>query len=563
MKFFASSAVRAVSVLAVFAALAVSCGKEAEPVTPGGGKAEPSNPEPEPELAAYEVEASDATTFSVNVNVRMLEPDVEFYAGVVMKAEYDKLGSDAALIERDIQEFHDMAELYEQDYATFVKEQVVYTSDVTGSIKDLVGDTEYYVYAFTLDADYLGGKGLVKTAFRTLKAEPVNCRFSIDVSDVTSVSASIRVTPSDASCSYFYNYLTLDEYNSDEYGGDKGIVARNVELIRGAVEIYKMMGYDASFSTFLSTGEQSEQAKSLRAGTEYVVFAFGLDPSGTGTTDVYRQTFRTSEPEPSSMTFKGTVYDLKFNGARIQFTPSTDDETYFTDCMDWETFSQFKDDKDITSWVLSEAGSSIDSYLAKGTHVVDASDILVSKTKYVAYAFGYNGGATTGVTAVEFTTPEMPTGSGVTVGIDCKVVDGEKYGPDYAGVDVVALTFSPSVAAEHWYSAVYRNLDGFDEYDIIEALRMKGSKDRKESAFPLQDTDVVVAAVAVDASGRAGALNRVVVKPDGSFSRSVSLKSVRFCNKGVRPASDEHAGSASLNSLPGRLSSIFVKYGNL
>ena len=553
---FIKFAVRVVSALAVFAALAVSCAKEVEPVTPGGGNGEPSKPEPEPELASYEVEAADMTTYSVSVNVRMLDADLEYYAGIVSKAEYDKLGSDAALIDSDIDYFHEMAELYGEDYTTFVKEQFVYTDDIAGSIDDLSGDTEYYVYAFTLDSDYLGGKGLVKTAFRTLEVEPVDCSFEIEVSDITSVSAGIKVTPSDNSCSYFYNYLSAAEYYGEEYGGDDGIIAKNIELIRGAVEIYQMMGKDASFATFLAAGEDSSAAKQLRAGTEYVVFAFGLDPSGTGTTSVFKKTFTTTEPEPSSMTFKGAVYDLKFNGAKIQFTPSTDEETYFTDCMDWETFSKFKDYKDITSWVLSEAGESIDSYLAQGTHVVDASDILVSKTKYVAYAFGYNGGATTGVTTVEFTTPEMPTGSGVTVGIDCQIVDGAKYGAEYAGKKVAALTFSPSVATEHWYTGVYRNLDGFDEYDIIEALRMKGTVDQKEAAFPLQETDVVVAAVAFDAAGRAGALNRLTVKPDGTVTKTVSMKSVRFHN-GSKPVVSELTISANpAGALSGRLSSV-------
>lgn len=549
---FKTTAVRAVSALAVFAALAASCAKEVEPTTPAGkpGTTTPST-DPEPELAAYEISVDNVTTWSVDVGIRMLDADLKYYAGIVSKEEYDKLGSDAALIDSDIAYFHEMAELYEEDYTTFVTEQFIYTDDITGVINDLYGETEYYAYAFTLDADYSGGKGLVKTAFKTLKAEPLDCTFGIEVSDVSSVTAGIKVTPSDNGCSYFYNYLTADEYNN-EYGGDEGIIGKNIELIRGAVEIYRMAGYNASFSTFLSAGESSGQAKSLRAGTEYVVFAFGLDPSGTATTGVYKRTFTTTEPEPSSMTFTGVVYDLKFNGAKIQFTPSTDDETYFTDCMDWETFSKFKDDKEITSWVLSEAGESIDSYLTQGTHVVDASDILVSKTRYVAYAFGYNGGATTGVTTVEFTTPEMPTGSGVTVGIECRVVDGSSYGQQYAGQKVAALTFSPSVAAEHWYTGVYKSLDGFGEYDIIEALRMKGSEDRKESAFLLQSTDVIVAAVAFDASGRAGALSRLTVKSDGTVSKSVSLKSVTLRKGNVPDVSGKAIPAESAASFQGR-----------
>ena len=142
------------------------------------------------------------------------------------------------------------------------------------------------------------------------------------------------------------------------------------------------------------------------------------------------------------------------------------------------------------------------------------------------------------------------------MGIDCKIVDGSKYGAEYAGQKVAALTLSPSVAAEHWYSGVYRNLDGFKEYDIIEALRMKGTKDEKDLAFPLQDTDVVVAAVAFDASGRAGALNRLVVKADGTLSKSVSLKSVRFYGTDSRSERGPATAAKSETALSGRLSAF-------
>ena len=55
--------------------------------------------------------------------------------------------------------------------------------------------------------------------------------------------------------------------------------------------------------------------------------------------------------------------------------------------------SKFKSDKELTDWVISEAGNSISTFLVQGYHEVDATEILVSKTKYVAYAFGYKGGA--------------------------------------------------------------------------------------------------------------------------------------------------------------------------
>lgn len=528
---FQTSAVRAASALAAFAVLALSCAKTAEPTTPGGDRPGPTpQPEPEPELAAYSVSASEVTTSSAKIQVTMLEADLEYYAGIVTKAEYERLGTDAALIEDRVAYFHEMAELYETDYTEYVKETFAYAEDLEGSIEDLNGDSEYYVYAFTLSPDYLGGKGLVKTLFRTLKAEPVDCSFSFEVSELSSRTATVKVTPSNKECTYFWDCVSAKEYAS--YGGDEGIIAKNVELIRGAVKIYKMAGYDINFSYFLESGEDSDSFKSLVSGTEYIVFAFGLDPSGTGTTQVYRTSFTTGSVEPSSMTFTGRAYEIKFNGAKILFTPSTDDETYFTDCMDWETFSKFKSDKEITDWVISEAGSSIESFLVSGEHVVDASELLASKTKYVAYAFGYNGGATTGVTTVEFTTPEMPTGSGVTVGIDCQIVDGAKYGAAYAGKKVAEITLAPSAAAEHWYCGTYKSLDGYDDYNAIEAIRMNGYKDHKTLAFPLSGTEVTVAAVAFDYSGKAGVLNRIKVGADGTVTKSATLKSLRLGRKG-------------------------------
>lgn len=131
-------------------------------------------------------------------------------------------------------------------------------------------------------------------------------------------------------------------------------------------------------------------------------------------------------------------------------------------------------------------------------------------------------------------------------------MDGSSYGQQYAGQKVAALTFSPSVAAEHWYTGVYKSLDGFGEYDIIEALRMKGSEDRKESAFLLQSTDVIVAAVAFDASGRAGALGRLTVKSDGTVSKSVSLKSVTLRKGNVPDVSGKAIPAESAASFQGR-----------
>ena len=495
-----NAVVRAMSALAAVVFLASSCGNDS-PAQPD------PDPVPEPELQAYMIEVADVTTWTAGISVTPQKEDAKYYMGAVSRHEYDSLGSDAALVEMEIGKIHDVADLYEVDYASYAgKKSISGRHSIT--VDGLLSDTDYYAFAFTFSDDFTFGSDLVKCSFHTQKVQKVNCTFSIEVGNVTKGGADISVTPSDGGCYYFWDYLTASEYK--KYGGDAGIAEVNVSLIRRAVEIYQMAGYDKSFADFLNKGKASQSASGLVGGTDYVVFAFGVDPSGVITTDLATKAFRTEEPEPSALTFKTELFELKFNGAKIGFTPSNDNETYFTDCMDYETFSKFGSDKEVIEWVLSEAGSSISSFLAQGYHVVDASDMLASETRYVAYAFGYDKGATTGLTTVEFTTPAMPTGSGVSVKIEYEIVDAGTISPAYEGKTALSVSLTPSVAAEHWYAAMFRSLDGYDDNSIIEALQARGYKDKEKLAFLIEPGETyILAAVAVDPSGRAGALNRV------------------------------------------------------
>ena len=500
-------AARGFSALAAAIFLASGCGKESADPSP-----EPDpTPEPEPEIPCYTIAVTDITTWSAKLAVSPQKSGLKYYSGIVSKHIADSLGSDPELIKYEIGKIKEAAELYETDYQEFVKGYIKEGSS-TVPLNGFLSDTDYLAYAFTFSDDRLTGQDLEKTAFRTSKVTPVDCSFTIDVSNVTKNTADIKVTPSNDGCEFFWDYVSASDY--EKYGGDNSIVATNVDLIRRAVEIYQMAGYSKSFKDFLSAGPVAGTAKGLQGGREYVIVAFGMDPSGTSTTGIFKKTFTTVKPESSSLTFKTEVFDLKFNGAKIAFTPSNDNETYFTDCMDYETFSQFKSGDEVINWVLDQAGSSITSYLAQGYHEVDASELLASKTKYVAYAFGYNGGPTTGLTKVEFTTPEMPTGSEVSVKVEYKIVDAGTLNPEYAGQTALSLGITPSPAAEHWYVGVFQdNLSGFNDATIIEALQARGYKDRNELALIVKEgQSYTIAAVATDPSGIAGTLTKIEVK---------------------------------------------------
>lgn len=497
------SAAKVTLALAVCAAISLSCDKK-----------ETESPLPQPSLpektVEFEIKTSDVTTWSAKLEITPSEDSAPYYYGVISKDDYEALKTDDALISSAIEHLQEVAALYESDYTAIAKSKA--SVGAVSAVKDgFSSETDYYAYAFAFSEDYLRGNSLVKTAFRTGKVESVDCSFSIDITGVGATTAKISVTPTNGDCYYFCDFVTAEEY--EKYGGDGGIIQSNAELIRSALEIYEMAGYSKSVTDFLEKGNSSFESTKLKAETDYVVFAFGMDPSCTGTTGVTKKSFRTTAAEQSSLTFNTGLYELKFNGAKIAFTPSNDEETYFTDCMDYETFSKFKSDKELTDWVISEAGNSISTFLVQGYHEVDATEILVSKTKYVAYAFGYKGGATTGVTKVEFTTPEMPMGSSVSVKVSYEIVDASVYGEIYAGKKAVKLDMEPSVSATHWFVGTFTSLDGHSDYDTIEALQMKGYKDKKELAFIKEDgKKYIVAAVAVDPSGKAGPLVKIPVE---------------------------------------------------
>lgn len=509
--------VRACMAPAAVLFMAVSCGKDS-PSEPAPGP----EPEPEPEVPAYNIEVGNVTTWSAEISVAAEDPAAAYWCGAVSRHVYDSLGSDAALVEMEVRKLKEVADLYDMDYSSYVGTKVR-KGDCLLAVDGFMAETDYYAFAFTFSDDFMSGSDVCRTLFTTSKVQAVECSFDISVGNVTKSGAEIKIVPSDQSCTYFCDYVTMAEYRN--YGGDDGVAAANVSLIRRAVEIYKMAGYDKSFSDFLNSGTVVARPADLVSGADYAVFAFGLDPSGTVTTEVAVKEFHTEDPEPSSLTFRTELFDLKFNGAKIGFTPSNDEEKYFTDCMDYETFSKFGSEQEVIAWVLSQAGSSISSFLAQGYHVVDASDLLVSETRYVAYAFGYDNGATTGLTTVEFTTPAMPTGSGVSVKVDWQLVDAGTLNPSYEGSTALYVTLTPSPAAEHWFAGMFTALDGYAENDVIEALQARGYKDKKNLAFIVEPGKTyILAAVAVDPSGTAGALTRidVEVSPASSALRAMS-----------------------------------------
>lgn len=149
------------------------------------------------------------------------------------------------------------------------------------------------------------------------------------------------------------------------------------------------------------------QYKPLVGSSEYVAVVFGVDAKGARTTGIAHIVQRTADPQQSDMTVEITAHSITFNGAKVLFEPSDASATYFTDVIDYETYATFGSDDELIRRMVDTAGDSMSAYLTKGRHTVDCTNMLLADTKYVAYCFGFDNGATTRIFKQEFTTGEL------------------------------------------------------------------------------------------------------------------------------------------------------------
>lgn len=464
----------------------------------------------------------NVTSSSAHLTITPNYDTYRYFYDVVKKSDYEAWGGDANTITQNI-------EYIEQAIWIFAMQGYDYTYDSFTDIgakettyNSLVPSTEYVFFAFGLDSNGNPTSPLAKQEFETSPFEATeDCTFDVTFSEVTSTSMNIDIKPSNPSTRYYVGMCQASNLNS--YSPD--------ELAQQFIDSENNIGTDWANTEFVFTGEQSLNSTDdlfydpLIGNTEYAVVVFGIDENGERTTDVAIERQRTASPQQSQMTFSIFVNSVTVNGAKVVFLPSTDEETYFTDVMDYETFSKFTSDDEIVNNILDKIGSSINAYLTSGQHTVDCSNMLVANTRYVAYCFGYNNGVTTRVFSQEFTTEELKTGSDAAVAINYTIEDGSYYG--YSGYGVIFISMTPNATAKKWYAAPFKSLDGVDDATLTQALMANGYESQSELGLYAEwDTTLHFATVATDSNGTAGIPSRydIAISQDAIATIPMSLR---------------------------------------
>ena len=132
--------------------------------------------------------------------------------------------------------------------------------------------------------------------------------FTIQLSNITSSSVYMAVTPSNNTDTYFFDVVpksVMNHYTTPE--------AFAADYVSQLISLYEQ--YDLVFADALSQGEDAWQYElgDLEANTEYNAIAFGVTPEGTITTKVTMESFRTLEQVKGDKAFNNLSYGYYTN----------------------------------------------------------------------------------------------------------------------------------------------------------------------------------------------------------------------------------------------------------
>ncbi len=336
--------------LAIFAMVAImspSCSDSNEQPPVNGQEPVPP-PAPDDEAAlTLTVRDVNSSTFSVDV-VRRSDFKDNYFVGVIGKNFVDgELGgySDSEKAMYVALSFVKYAVEVQNLNLGMVDNFYIFGSDAQiddlGRMWPLYADTEYYVAAFGLNAEGIITSDVAFETVRLLRAgaSANQISFSVDVMGEWAAVANVTTTTSDF---YYVDYYEKETFDLWEQNG-----MTQTDLADAILQEISASG--TNWRYYALSGSRSLELKDgmIYPGTDYVLFAFGIDGGSLRSTTPVTAEFRTAgeplvlvDPEVSTEAF-GTIRLSNPTSASLEMTvePLDPDMPYY---VNWGTVADFQ-----------------------------------------------------------------------------------------------------------------------------------------------------------------------------------------------------------------------------
>ena len=421
--------------------------------------------------------------YSVSASFYPDDDTSSYYTGIVMADELAGYPDGASFVEEILATLEAQAEDAGIYLTTLLKRSIV-TGESERVFDRLQPGVTYSVYAFSLDVMGKSEGVVFHEDYTAPEAWYPDAVYDIEVTGSTMSSITVRVEPSEPEFPYMLDVIAMTEYES-EYGGNADRLAAGVIAdTQNIIDYYNSMGLSFSFSDFTRTGTLTAAVmEDLIPGTEYFIYAFGLDDNGLILTKV-SGIFHSTEDVviTDDCKFEITFSDVRSSDFDVSVSPSNPDTRWWIQLSLSGILDSNTPDEVAAMFINMAQQSGMDwessSQIRTGMHTLDTyADLnyapFDSETEYTVFVFGVNsaGERTTEVAFASCTTGS-PESSSMTIDIDISGI-----GPSTANIRC-----TPSTDDEFYYSYVipYEEYSYFsDDVDfmnyVIEQAEMDGT----------------------------------------------------------------------------------------
>ena len=225
--------------------------------------------------------------------------------------------------------------------------------------------------------------------------------FTFELTGKSSGSITVRITPKNGTGNFYWAPIEESTLN-EKYGSDPAAAAATaVMMLKTQYADYGYDSFEEFYASQISTGAETMTFDGYDAQTPLYCIAFGLDETGTITTDVnLSERYVTDAVSPSANTFRITMTDK----TTVRVEPSNED-TYTFYIFPKSTVDAYESLDKLAAAFVEQNRNSMHLLTFSGPREKDFYDVFATygAGTYIAFAFGYESGCiTTGVTAESY-----------------------------------------------------------------------------------------------------------------------------------------------------------------
>lgn len=225
--------------------------------------------------------------------------------------------------------------------------------------------------------------------------------FTFELTGKSSGSITVHITPKNGTGNFYWAPIEESTLN-DKYGSDPAAAAATaVMMLKTQYADYGYDSFEEFYASQISTGAETMTFDGYDAQTPLYCIAFGLDETGTITTDVnLSERYVTDAVSPSANTFRITMTDK----TTVRVEPSNED-TYTFYIFPKSTVDAYESLDKLAAAFVEQNKNSMHLLTFSGPREKDFYDMFATygAGTYIAFAFGYESGCiTTDVTAENY-----------------------------------------------------------------------------------------------------------------------------------------------------------------